>query len=86
MSFSIKIIDVKPLNDFILYVVFNNGIKKIYDVKQIFGKFDDMFYPFKDNPSLFQNVKVDCGGCGVYWDENMDISEFEIWENGTEVN
>ena len=32
MSFSIKIIDVKALDNFILHVCFNNGIKKSYDV------------------------------------------------------
>lgn len=85
MSFSIKIIDVKALDDFILHVEFNNGIKKSYDVKQLFDRLPDMFEPFKYNPAIFKNVKIDCGGCGVSWNENIDISEFEIWENGIDL-
>ena len=42
MSFSIKIIDVKALDDFILHVDFNNGIKKSYDVKQLFYRFPEL--------------------------------------------
>lgn len=82
MNLNIKIIDVKALDNFILHVVFNNGIKKSYDVKQLFYRFPDMFEPFKYNPAIFKNVKIDCGGCGIYWNEDIDISEFELWENG----
>lgn len=82
MNLNIKIIDVKALDNFILHVVFNNGIKKSYDVKQLFYRFPDMFEPFKYNPAIFKNVKIDCGGCGISWNEDIDISEFELWENG----
>lgn len=82
MSLNIKIIDVKALDNFILHVVFNNGIKKSYDVKQLFYRLPDMFEHFKYNPSIFKNVKIDCGGCGISWNEDIDISEFELWENG----
>ena len=85
MSFSIKIIDVKALDNFILHVCFNNGIKKYYDVKQLFDRFPDMFYSFKDNPAIFKNLKIDCGGRGISWNENIDISEFEILENGVDL-
>ncbi len=41
-----------------------------------------MFKPIQDNPSLFKNVCVDSGGIGISWNENIDISEYELWENG----
>lgn len=85
MNLKIKIIDVKALDNFILHVVFNNGIKKSYDVKQLFYRFPDMFEPFKYNPAIFKNVKIDCGGCGVSWNEDIDISEFELFENGVDL-
>ena len=85
MSFSIKIIDVKALDNFILHVCFNNGIKKYYDVKQLFDRFPDMFYPFKENPAIKKKIKIDCGGCGVSWNEDIDISEFELFENGVDL-
>ena len=85
MSFPVKIIGVKALDDFILDVDFSDGTKKYYDVKQLFDRLPDMFYPFKDNPAIFKNLKIDCGGCGISWNENIDISEFEILENGVDL-
>ena len=26
---------------------------------------------------------VDCGGCSVAWTPDIDISEWELWDNGT---
>lgn len=82
MNLSIKIKNVEPLENFILYVTFTNGIEKIYDVKNLFEKLPQMFKPIQDNPSLFKNVCVDSGGIGISWNENIDISEYELWENG----
>lgn len=75
----IKIKAVYPANDLNIIVVFTNGIIKRYDVKQLFSQFD--WYQELNNPDLFQLVKVDCGGCGVAWNEDIDISEYELWEN-----
>ena len=85
MPLSIRVKEVSPLDDFILSVLFVNGVKKIYDVKQLFSKFPQMFTPLKDNPAIFKNVSVDCGGCGISWNEDIDISECELWENGTTI-
>lgn len=82
MALSIKVKEVRPLDNFMLSVMFVNGVTKIYDVKQLFPKFPQMFTPFKDNPAIFKNVSVDCGGCGISWNEDIDISECELWENG----
>lgn len=82
MNLSIKIKNVEPLENFILSVTFTNGIEKIYDLKNLFEKLPQMFKPIQDNPSLFKNVCVDSGGIGISWNENIDISEYELWENG----
>ncbi len=79
---SIKVQKVTALDDFMLDVLFTNGQKKLYDVKQLFPRFPQMFAPLKDNPALFKNVSVDCGGCGISWNEDIDISEWELWDNG----
>lgn len=31
---------------------------------------------------LFEKVKVDVGGYGISWNEDIDLSCEEIWENG----
>jgi len=63
-----------------LTILFSNGEKKIYDVSKLLDT--DMFAPLK-NSSFFKNVKVEAGGYAVYWNDMIDISEYELWENGT---
>ena len=74
---------VKPLKDFILEVVFTSGEIKKYDMKKMIKKHK----VFKDleNKELFNKVKVDIGGYGIIWNENIDLSSEEIWVNGTTV-
>ena len=83
MSLSIKVVDVLPLENLILLVTFENGVKKKYDVKPLFTQFDN--YKKLEDEVLFYKVKVDCGGYAVCWDEEIDISEVELWENGIEL-
>ena len=35
-----------------------------------------------ENKELFIKAKVDIGGYGIIWNENIDISSEEIWKNG----
>ncbi len=34
------------------------------------------------NDILFKCVKVDAGGYGVSWNDEIDLSESELWLNG----
>ena len=36
-------------------------------------------------PAMFQMVKVEPRWYGVSWNEDLDCSEWELWENGIEV-
>jgi len=83
VSLSIRVKDVKPLEDMCLLVHFENEIVKKYDIKQLLAQFP--IYERLKNEELFKLVKVDCGGCAVAWNEDIDISEVELWEGGTEV-
>lgn len=82
MALSIRVKGVKALDDLMLSVLFVNGVTKLYDVKQLLPVFPQMLSPLKDDPVLFHNVLVDCGGFGISWNEDIDISECELWENG----
>ena len=82
MSLSIKVKSVKPLDDMNLFVEFENGINKKYDVKQLIPQFT-IYEDLKYN-DLFKQVHVDCGGCAIAWNNDIDISECELWENGRE--
>ncbi|MBD5112770.1 MAG: DUF2442 domain-containing protein [Ruminococcaceae bacterium] len=82
MEKSIKIKEVYPSDDLHLIVIFENNIVKDYDVKQLFENFPD--YRALQNPDIFNLARVDCGGCGVSWSEDIDISECELWEGSTD--
>lgn len=79
-----KIKNVLPKEDLIIEVEFENEVKKQYDIKKIISKWK-VFEDLK-NKELFLKVKVDQGGYGIIWNENIDLSCEEIWQNGTNVN
>jgi Protein of unknown function (DUF2442) len=74
-----KIISAKAIDNNTLQVEFDNSIKKTYDIRRVTDK--EMFKPL-ENFSLFKNVQIDSGGYAVFWNENIDISEYELWTNG----
>ena len=53
-------------------------------VINIFPGSNSAFPIFKDleNQNIFKLVKVDCKGYGISWNEYLDLSRYEIWENG----
>ena len=80
---SVKVKKAIPKNDLILEVEFDNGIKKKYDVKQLFNQFPE--YKALEHRPLFNGVYVDCGGCSVAWTPDIDVSEWELWDNGVSL-
>ena len=79
-----KVKNVAPLSDFKLSAQFSEGVTKLYDVKPLFEKISAFRY-LKDNPSEFDCVSVDVGGYGIVWNDDLDLSCDELWENGTVV-
>ena len=75
-----KIRNVYPLNNYELLVQFSVGITKLYDVKPLFD-WRDIFNELKMN-ELFYAVQVDIGGKGVIWNDQIDLSCDELWDNG----
>lgn len=84
MGLSIRVTDVKPAKNMNLLVTFENGVKKLYDTKQLLPQFP--YYDKLKDEAFFKLVRVDCGGCAVAWDADIDISEVELWEGGMPVN
>ncbi len=76
-----KIRAVNALSDFKLSVQFVEGITKIYDVKPLFSKWP-IFKELENDPNLFYGVEVDVGGYGISWNDDIDLSCDELYENG----
>ena len=79
-----KVKDIAALTDFRLSVQFCEGITKIYDVKPLFKKIPEFLF-LKNNPADFFCVSVDVGGYGIVWNDDLDLSCDELWENGETV-
>jgi hypothetical protein len=77
-----RVKSVKPLQERRLLVTFVNGIQKVYDCNKIMHL--DRFQLFQ-NEAFFKMVTVDPGGYGVSWNDEMDLSEYELWNNGIET-
>lgn len=73
--------DIKPLREYMLLATFYDDTVKIYDVKPLFTRID-AFSSLQTTPKLFEQVKVDVGGFGICWNDEIDLSCDEIWDNG----
>ena len=79
-----KIKNVTPLKDFELSIQFAEGITKIYYMKKLIEN-NKIFADLK-NINLFNSVEVDIGGYGVIWNDDIDISCDELFENGKKID
>ncbi len=77
-----QIASVHPQEHKKLLVKFINGVEKIYDCEQILQL--DAFQ-LLHNEAFFKAVKVDPGGYGISWSDDVDLSEYELWTNGVEL-
>lgn len=75
-----KIESVKPLKEKCLSVAFCNGVTKVYDCTPLLKE-----EPFRSlsNDKLFKSVKADKNGYGISWNDEIDISESELWMYGS---
>ena len=72
------------INDSTLVAQFEDGIFKIYDVRQMVASCPD-FEKLIEDQNLFRKVRVEGSGFGIVWDDYYDLSCNEIWENGTTI-
>ena len=82
MFHKVKTVNVIP--DYRLSVQFAEGITKIYDLKPLFEKWP-AFGNLKKDDTLLYSVEVDIGGYGVIWNDDIDLSCDELFENGEAV-
>ena len=76
-----RIKDIMSLKKYVLLATFQDGTVKTYDVSSLLEEVE-AFNALKDTPHLFEQVKVDVGGYGISWNDEIDLSCDEIWDNG----
>jgi len=65
-----------------LFLIFENGEIKVYSLSERLQS--PAFAPLQDE-ALFNKVRIANGGYGVIWNDEIDLSEYELWVKGVEV-
>jgi hypothetical protein len=73
-----RILRAKVVDDHTLMIEFTNQEVKQYDVRHLLES--PMFAPLRQ-PAFFKNFKVEPGGYGIVWNDDIDLSEYELWKN-----
>ena len=76
---------VKPKENYILSVTFQNGVVKEYDMKNILEIFPQ-YEALTQDDTLYNKVQVDTGGHGISWNDELDLEAEELWEEGNIVS
>lgn len=76
-----KIKSICPLQDYLLQVCFEDGVKVLYDLK------DDIktlkaFKVLETEYGLFQNAQLDSSRTCVFWNDEVDLASDTILEYG----
>ena len=77
-----KVKTVNPLSDYSLLVQFENEEKKQYSIKHLVNE-QEAFKVLMYTHGLFEQVKVDAGGYGISWNDEIDLACDELYYNGT---
>ena len=78
-----KIISAQVIQEGCIYVQFSDGSKIKYPISTIVKKHSS-FTPLQELAFL-RNFTIEAGGYALSWNEDIDISEYELWKNGEPV-
>lgn len=81
----VRVKSVKPLNDYILRVVFDDGKEVLYDVKEDIENIPTYRDLININ-GLFNQVQLDKSRTCVFWNEYIDLASDTIYEYGIQEN
>lgn len=81
----IRIRELKPMPDYTLSVLFDDGKRVLYDVKPDIEKLPG-YSLLRDIQGLFQQVQLDTSRTCVYWNEDIDLPSDAIYEYGAPVS
>lgn len=78
-----KVKGVAALPELKLSIEFAEGVTKLYNVAPLMDRFP--VFRELDDEMLFNSVRVDVGGYGIVWNDDIDLSCDELWCGGTEI-
>lgn len=77
-----KITSLATLPEYTLLAGFSTGEYRLFDLKPYIDKYKP-FQALKDVNGLFEQAKIDVGGYGVVWNDELDVSADGIYEKGS---
>ena len=80
-----RIKKLEALDDYVLYVVFDDGKIVEYDVKEDMDMIDS-YKALREVNGLFKQVNLDESRTCIYWSDEIDLPSDMIYEYGKEVN
>lgn len=79
----IKIKSLEPLENYKLYVVFDDGKEVIYDVEDDINEIPS-YSDLKNIHGLFKQVQLDYSRTCVFWNDYIDLPSDSIYKYGVE--
>lgn len=76
-----KIKAVRPLENFQLHIMFDDGKKVLYDVTEDIETLPN-YNLLKEIPGLFQQVQLDASRTCIFWNDEIDLPSDTIYEYG----
>lgn len=77
-----RIRQAKAIDAITLLVEFDNQVVKQYDVRKLLA---NPAFALLRQPACFKHFTIAEGGYGLVWNEDLDISEYELWQYGVTV-
>ena len=76
-----RLASITPLPGYKLKAKFKTGEERLYDASALEKTWPE-FGDLRRIPGLFELVRLEAGGCGIVWNEFLDLSSEEIWHGG----
>lgn len=76
-----RAVSIETLPDCRMRLVFRDGAIRVYDVKTLFDDLPQLRTLERD-PALFHSARLDPGGYGIFWNDELDLSCDEVYEYG----
>ena len=77
-----RIQHAQAIDDTTVVIEFTNREVKNYNIRHLLE--NSMFAPLRQ-PAFFKNFTVEPGGYAIVWNEDVDVSAYELWKNGVIV-
>ena len=79
-----KLNRIKTLPGCMLWAEFRDGREVVYDVSAL-TEVNPVFGALVQDPELFARIRIDPGGYGISWNDELDLEAEELWKHGNEL-